>query len=231
MITIMNTMEHWRPELNELTKKKKAREGAAGEATAAAAAATAAAEKKAAFEAKEAAAATLRTQYEAATAEEKKALEEQKKDLEREEAKFRREMQQQDEDRARAEAQQARREEEDNLYGELDRAFEERKYFEDLMNNYSGKLEFFNTVYGVLPEGEDGENIRQQIDTRMPGVYDLLDTVQAQYLEVDQHVSDLNFQLFMAQQRWDAEDEAAFMQDVARVHEQKADYDVEKVEL
>lgn len=140
-------------------------------------------------------------------------------------------MQQQDEDRARADAMQHRREDEQALNEELWRAEEERHYFEDLMVNFDGKLAFFDTVYGVLPEGEDGDNIRREIDNRIPGIYDMLDGFQSQYQEVDNRISDLNFELFKAQQEWDREDEANFEEDAARMVLQKTDYETELTEL
>lgn len=117
--------------------------------------------------------------------------------MEREEAKFKRDMEAQDAERARAEAAQARREKGASFDENIAEAEEERQYFEGLLDNFKQKLDFFDALRGTFEDDEYGNKERAKLDEKMARIYDMEEGFRQQFQEVDNKISDLNFEKFI----------------------------------
>jgi hypothetical protein len=121
---------------------------------------------------------------------------------ERAEEKYRREMQQQDEDQARADAAQARREARSGFETEINEAVREREYFETLLANNEARLAFFDLYASTLEDTPQAWEQMDRISEGIERIYDESATYHAQLDNLDGHISDMNFELFIQEQGW-----------------------------
>jgi len=137
-------------------------------------------------------------------------------------------MEQQAEEQARAEAAQWRREESAWLFEEIAAVSEKRDYFSGLIHNNDQKLIFLEMLMDLVDTStEQGWEEYDMFVNQTGRVYETNWEYQQQFDELDTHLSDLNFELFIMEQQWQQEDEAAFLEDAARAQEQFDDYQAE----
>lgn len=99
------------------------------------------------------------------------------------------------------------------------------EYFRYLVRQNNEKLNFFDLFQNSLDTADEvGWQWWLDVDNMKSSVFEQLDGQQLQLQALDEHFSNLNFEMFMMEQEWQAADEAAFQADAARAEEQKTDY-------
>jgi hypothetical protein len=186
--------------LNPLREKKEAREAVEGEATAVLDAIADWEGKEEEFDEKHAAYDEVWAEWDAANDEGKEALQQQLDGLEREAEKARREMEALDEARWRAEDAAWRRELLEGMQSDLAAAQSEWDYLHEQIGVNGEKLEFLGLFWDAQLDTDEGWAMRDALDEQSRIYYELDADMREQLAEVDTHISNINFEIFIQEQ-------------------------------
>lgn len=139
------------------------------------------------------------------------------------------------EEAARAAFYVDRRSELEEVTSKVDEARGQEGYFQDVIHYFNSKLAFFNSVEEALDreqlerqKGEDYEFF-QQIQPEKNLLWDMLEDLNNQLMDIQYQISDLEYNEFALKNRFAAEDEAAAQEDINRkqqwLEEVKTDFD------
>lgn len=93
----------------------------------------------------------------------------------------------------------------------------ERQFFQDTIDYNQKKLDFIELLNGVLDKSNEGDaDLMKTLVQEKEKVWGQLDTLQAEFVAVDTHIADLDYQKFAMEQRFTKEDETALNEDKAR---------------
>jgi hypothetical protein len=138
--------------------------------------------------------------------------------------KYFRDLETQEAERRRADNLQYRRETMEWWNVEMDNAMSIKDYYMTVIQTYDEKLAFFDLVSKTFDDDEYGWDNKEQLDWMMTEVYDTLVSFQATMEDIDIYISDLNFEKFILEQQWTAEDESMYQDMMWRAEDQEADY-------
>lgn len=157
----------------------------------------------------------------------KDSMDEQLTEYQREMDKYEREYEAAQAVRMRAETAQARREEANYLDEQIAFNDEVRNYYTDVIGYNDQKLDFFDLVYLTFEDTPYGWSQKDMVDEQINVIYDQNYLFQTQLEDIDTHISNLEFQKYIQEQRWDQELFEEYEEDAIRMQAQRDSYEAE----
>jgi hypothetical protein len=108
----------------------------------------------------------------------------------------------------------------------------ERQFFQDTIDYNQKKLDFIELLNGVLDKSNEGDaDLMKTLVQEKEKVWGQLDTLQGEFVAVDTHIADLDYQKFAMEQRFTKEDETALNEDKERKQFIRDEYSQEITDL